>query len=219
MTIPGENVIIGYCDAAAAGVRLLQHVRGSESAIDSTLSILDVPVLIRTFGNVSLLIIRDVVADDKATLFAAELTDLLIGKKVVLLTAPNVPMTTREEECVFWTQYSSTKKLIGLPENVFQPIPLEKWTLKDAFLCSCLHFFQVEMLSLTILLVRGYKYTGRTSDGTSECIIKLSQALPLVLDALQLSTTFKIDAKSASVMKMLTMAQNITTTPSTLLYN
>ncbi|OQS01495.1 hypothetical protein ACHHYP_00693 [Achlya hypogyna] len=202
--IPGSTVLLGYCDLAAAGARLLHHVHALDASLEeSTLVLLGLSVAVRTYADISLVIVRDVVPASIATAFAAALTDLLEGKKVVFLTAPSVPMSSAEEPFVFWTQYPMAA--LDLPSAQFQRIPLAKWTLNDAFLCACLHFFQVEALPLTVLLVRGYKYTGRSTDGTAEAITKLGSALPHVLKALGVSKAFEVDTKAASVMKMLTM--------------
>ncbi|EQC38822.1 hypothetical protein SDRG_03781 [Saprolegnia diclina VS20] len=210
MSIPGTTVVLGYCDLAAAGARLLHHIYVQDAALlESSLTVLGLTVAIRTYAetSVSFVVVRDPVPDALCTAFAAELTDLLVGKRVVLLTAPNVPLSSADERFVFWTQYHATAPLSGLSSALFRPIPLAKWTLKDAFLCACLHFFQVEALPLTVLLVRGYKYTGRATDGSAEAIAKLGEALPSVLQALDMPTAFEVDVKSASVMKMLSMHQ------------
>ncbi|CAK4112604.1 unnamed protein product [Aphanomyces euteiches] len=217
-------VILGYCDVSLAGVRLLRHVSLDDLQItEEKIEIHGFPLVVRNYERekepiVSVVIVPEVIPADECTVFCAELTDLLSGKDVLVLTTLSVPMSTSEESNVFWTQYHP-KTTLNLSIETIQPIPTDKWTIKDQFLSTCLHFFQVEQLSTTIVLVRGYKYTKKTNDGTAEVLAKLGSTLPGIVQALCIASKVEFNVQAASYEEIKASIGSTQSLEHALLYN
>ncbi|KAF0698676.1 Aste57867_10717 [Aphanomyces stellatus] len=225
MVVLANAVILGYCDLAAAGTRLLQHVSMDDTVVvEDTIDVHNIELRVRNYITssncapvVSVVIIPTVVPADECTLFGAALTDVLAEKRVLLLTSLSVPMTSDEEACVFWKQYHAATPL-SLPDIDFEPIPANRWTIKDQLLCTCLHFFQVEQLETTVLVVRGYKFGNKATDGTAEVLLKLGRALPTVLQALKMASKVDVDLRAAAAAPVASSPSELSSTHS-LLYN
>ncbi|RHY89133.1 hypothetical protein DYB35_008920 [Aphanomyces astaci] len=205
-----DAVIVGYCDLSAAGLRLLHHVSIDDThVVEETVYVHGLPLLVRNFvhpdtkrPHVSILVVPEPVAADDCTLFCAEIVDLLQGsKQVLVLSSLNLPMSSDQEKCVYWSQVHATTPL-NLPDLDFEPIPENsRWTIKDQFLSTLLQFLHVEYLPVTLVVVRGYKFsTSRDDDGTAEILVKLGHAAPLVIQALNMASKVAFDLHAAAAM-------------------
>ncbi|ETV95298.1 hypothetical protein H310_11198 [Aphanomyces invadans] len=221
-----DAVVLGYRDLSAAGVRLLHHVTiDGMNVMEESLDIHGQPLLIRNFVDestnrpkLSVLIVPGSVPADLCTLMCAEIVDLLQGSKnVLVLSSLNLPMTSEQEHIVFWKQLHTTTPL-ALADLDFEPVPANsRWTVKDQFLSTLLHFLHVEYLPVTLLVVRGYKYSNSPVDGTTEVLLKLGHATPVVMQELGMATKVAVDVQAAAALDVATATDQFST--HSLLYN
>ncbi|RHY29389.1 hypothetical protein DYB32_005175 [Aphanomyces invadans] len=240
-----DAVVLGYRDLSAAGVRLLHHVTiDGMNVMEESLDIHGQPLLIRNFVDestnrpkLSVLIVPGSVPADLCTLMCAEIVDLLQGSKnVLVLSSLNLPMTSEQEHIVFWKQLHTTTPL-ALADLDFEPVPANsRWTVKDQFLSTLLHFLHVEYLPVTLLVVRGYKYSNSPVDGTTEVcrtrtsfplspnlrvlcqvLLKLGHATPVVMQELGMATKVAVDVQAAAALDVATATDQFST--HSMLYN